>query len=390
MRAARGQKRAVSDNPARQMRRSFSAAKADGDDDGAAKASAASEDSVVKREPPSAPAAPAAGKDDMDKKCKVGGSGASSNSSGISSSSSSGSSSDGSSSSSSSCSDNSSSDDDDPEETHIAPITDARTVTFDIADLNPHLTCRLCNGYFRDAHTIVECLHTFCKSCLFKLFSSATKSKAKCPHCKVSLAANPRTSVIADRTLQQMVDKIFPKMAADDEAAEHAFYAERNIPLREEFRANDMGEEASGGGGGGGGGRSGDRGGGSGGSGSSGKGRGGANAKRPRLSRKARDKDNGEAISFKLAPEAGPDTPVEMALLPLDKPFLRTSGNLKVVHLKKYLMKKLALKNVAEIEILCKGETLGQELSLLFISKSRWLDADRDLVLNYRSCEENS
>ena len=31
-----------------------------------------------------------------------------------------------------------------------------------VADLNKHFTCSICNGYFRDAHTISECLHT-CK-----------------------------------------------------------------------------------------------------------------------------------------------------------------------------------------------------------------------------------
>ena len=192
----------------------------------------------------------------------------------------------------------------------------------------------------------------------------------------MALAANPRNSVIADRTLQEVVDKIFPGLGAADEAAEVAFYAARSIPLREQFRKKrdpdvKVEEEEGGGAGGAGGGAEGGR---------------RANPKRPR---KARDKDNGEAISFKLAPESGDNTPKEMELLPLDKPFLRTSGKLKVVHLKKYLMKKLALKNVAEIEILCKGETLGQELSLLFISKSRWLDSGRDLVLNYRSCQDN-
>ena len=31
-----------------------------------------------------------------------------------------------------------------------------------VTDLNCHFTCSICNGYFRDAHTISECLHT-CK-----------------------------------------------------------------------------------------------------------------------------------------------------------------------------------------------------------------------------------
>ncbi|CAM9484052.1 unnamed protein product, partial [Phaeothamnion confervicola] len=39
-----------------------------------------------------------------------------------------------------------------------------------LRDLNPHLVCPLCNGYFRDAYTIPECMDTFCKSCLYKHF----------------------------------------------------------------------------------------------------------------------------------------------------------------------------------------------------------------------------
>ncbi|CAM9855348.1 unnamed protein product, partial [Chrysoparadoxa australica] len=34
-------------------------------------------------------------------------------------------------------------------------------------DLNPFLTCSLCKGYLRDPHTVTECVHTFCKSCIF-------------------------------------------------------------------------------------------------------------------------------------------------------------------------------------------------------------------------------
>lgn len=29
-----------------------------------------------------------------------------------------------------------------------------------ITDLNAHITCKICNGYFVDASTIIECLHT--------------------------------------------------------------------------------------------------------------------------------------------------------------------------------------------------------------------------------------
>jgi hypothetical protein len=78
------------------------------------------------------------------------------------STSSSGSGSDSDSSSSSSSSDDTSDSDlvDDDEEGYRPP--DKEFIDVPVAELNPFLSCTLCNGYFRDAHTTVECLHT-CK-----------------------------------------------------------------------------------------------------------------------------------------------------------------------------------------------------------------------------------
>ncbi len=66
---------------------------------------------------------------------------------------------------SSSSSDSSDSDaggdsDDDGEEGYVPPTS--LFVDLTVSTLNPFLTCMLCGGYFRDAHTSVECLHT-CK-----------------------------------------------------------------------------------------------------------------------------------------------------------------------------------------------------------------------------------
>lgn len=41
-----------------------------------------------------------------------------------------------------------------------------RTTRIKITELNPHLMCALCGGYFIDATTIVECLHSCeCPAC---------------------------------------------------------------------------------------------------------------------------------------------------------------------------------------------------------------------------------
>lgn len=61
-------------------------------------------------------------------------------------------------------------------------VKDMRLIRLRLDDLNPHLMCRICSGYFRDAHTITECLHTFCKSCLLRHFDQGHRT---CPHCKV-------------------------------------------------------------------------------------------------------------------------------------------------------------------------------------------------------------
>ena len=38
------------------------------------------------------------------------------------------------------------------------------------SDLHQFLKCSICTGFFRDAHTINECLDTFCKACIIKYF----------------------------------------------------------------------------------------------------------------------------------------------------------------------------------------------------------------------------
>ena len=56
------------------------------------------------------------------------------------------------------------------DDTYYAPqvttsADDVRTLTFQTRILNQHLICTLCMGYFNDACTIIECLHTFCRAC---------------------------------------------------------------------------------------------------------------------------------------------------------------------------------------------------------------------------------
>jgi len=76
----------------------------------------------------------------------------------------------------------------------------------------------------------------------------------------------------------------------------------------------------------------------------------------------------------------------------LRKPILRTSGQLKVQQLKKYLIEKLKLdvNSSPTIDVLCNGDPLGEELSLKFISRTRWHHPNQNLCLHYRFGEDGT
>jgi hypothetical protein len=73
----------------------------------------------------------------------------------------------------------------------------------------------------------------------------------------------------------------------------------------------------------------------------------------------------------------------------LPKPYLKTSGQIKVSQLKKYISKKLRLDDGVKVELLCRGDPLGGELSLHFVMRTRWVvpnddELGTDFVLHYR------
>ncbi|KAK6300411.1 hypothetical protein J4Q44_G00285090 [Coregonus suidteri] len=76
-----------------------------------------------------------------------------------------------------------------------------------ITELNPNLICPLCVGYFIDATTIVECLHSFCKTCIVAFL----ETNKFCPRCDVQVHKTcPQLSIRSDKTLQDIVYKLVP------------------------------------------------------------------------------------------------------------------------------------------------------------------------------------
>ncbi|KAB0794630.1 hypothetical protein PPYR_11469 [Photinus pyralis] len=90
-----------------------------------------------------------------------------------------------------------------------------------IVELNNYLTCKLCRGYFIDATTIIECLHTFCRSCIVQYL---VKNKY-CPVCDVQVhKTKPLLNIRPDKTLQDIVYKLVPRLFQNEMCRRREFY----------------------------------------------------------------------------------------------------------------------------------------------------------------------
>ncbi|CAL8101419.1 unnamed protein product [Calicophoron daubneyi] len=89
--------------------------------------------------------------------------------------------------------------------------------------INPLLTCRLCDGYLIDATTVVECLHSFCRSCIV----SHLKFHTTCPVCDTLLhKTRPYYAIRPDRALQAIVYKLIPNLFEKEMAQRRKYYKE--------------------------------------------------------------------------------------------------------------------------------------------------------------------
>ncbi|XP_010557169.1 PREDICTED: E3 ubiquitin protein ligase DRIP2 isoform X2 [Tarenaya hassleriana] len=70
------------------------------------------------------------------------------------------------------------------------------------------MTCPLCNKLLRDATTISECLHSFCRKCIYE---KITEEEIECcPVCNIDLGGAPLEKLRPDHNLQDLRAKIFP------------------------------------------------------------------------------------------------------------------------------------------------------------------------------------
>ena len=106
------------------------------------------------------------------------------------------------------------------------------TITFSLSTVHDYLICELCDGYYRDPYTITDCLHTFCKSCLFCAVECGCY-ECPSPGCKVYLGKDPLRMVeernaVSDRGLQEFIDRIvFPDIVEQEQEEEKKFYEQQ-------------------------------------------------------------------------------------------------------------------------------------------------------------------
>ena len=171
--------------------------------------------------------------------------------------------------------------------------------------------------------------------------------------------------------MESIVDKLFPELKGADDEAEKEFYAKRGIKLKRQFREVALSDDDEDGG------------------------EEGTKAKRQKSQQTeytSPTQPKRDEMDFRLVPD---DTVDAAHSLPrLDMTSIRASDHLKISQIKKYLMMKLHLADrrgipASAIEICCNGGTVGDEISLTFIERTRWMQAGKEMILTYRKRQES-
>uniref|UniRef100_A0A8C5LL84 Polycomb group RING finger protein 2 n=1 Tax=Jaculus jaculus TaxID=51337 RepID=A0A8C5LL84_JACJA len=200
-------------------------------------------------------------------------------------------------------------------------------ICIEITELNPHLMCALCGGYFIDTTTIVECLHSFCKTCIVRYL----ETNKYCPMCDVQVhKTRPLLSIRSDKTLQDIVYKLVPGPFKDEMKRRRDFYAAYPLTEVPNCSNKDLGEVL--------------------------------------------EQDRGLSIEFY---EGGRDREEKKGLLENgegDKEkqtgvlFLRCPAAMTVMHLAKFLHNKMDVPSKYKVEVLYEDEPLKEYYTLMDIA----------------------
>lgn len=248
-----------------------------------------------------------------------------------------------------------------------------------LRDLNAHITCSICFGYLIDATTVIECLCTFCKTCIVKHLEEHNT----CPNCKELIHhSHPREHIRFDRTLQTIVYKVVPGLQEQVERLQREYEAAHQEPVVEE-QEEEKGSDTE------------------------------CNGETlplppPPLVTKDTNGSAPRRIRSPLPPmhttndyivpvqvdihkatlngnrnDTEPDEK-KSRLGELAKPILGCPARCPIRVIKKLVQTKLKVQDGMELDILCNDEILGKDHTLEFIKMTRWRTKDLPLVLTYR------
>lgn len=242
-----------------------------------------------------------------------------------------------------------------------------------LSTLNEHLSCVLCKGYLIEATTIVECLHTFCKSCIYKHFM---KKNITCPKCNnIVHQSHPLNYISFDRTMQDIVYKLVPNLEEKEIAREKSFYKKRGLAYPKEHQAENNNNSTS---------STNNK------NNNNSNGNSNNNNNSNNNSYNRNHEHNGsnasnyhrmdEQINLTLEPHHACD------LKNLKKKYIRCSCQATVTHLKKLIALKLYnnMDKHKEVDLLCNDNLLGKDHTLKFVSVTEWRHRVPPIKLCYR------
>lgn len=210
--------------------------------------------------------------------------------------------------------------------------------------LNSHITCKICRGYLVDATTVTECLHTFCKSCLVKHLEEHNT----CPTCNIVIhQSHPLQYISFDRTMRDIVYKLVPNLQNDEIRREKEFYRLRGLPCPKDNQLNPNETEE------------------------------------PNKNNDVHAENDyhrqDEQVNVCLES-------ISSSLKSLKRRYIRCSAQATILHLKKFIAKKIlnGMERYTEIDTLCNDELLGKDHTLKFVYVTRWRFQNPPLTLQYR------
>ncbi|EDO37126.1 predicted protein, partial [Nematostella vectensis] len=223
-----------------------------------------------------------------------------------------------------------------------------------IRDVNPHIVCSLCAGYFVEATTVTECLHTFCKSCIVKYLQS---SKC-CPTCNLQIhETQPLLNLQLDRTMQDVVHKVVPGIEEDEERRKREFYDLRGLPVERPAmlihgkKCNNL------------------------------------TVCFYDFSEHKNSYRDDELVSLCIERYGLSVNRVLCSLQTLSKKYLRCSVRMRILNLQRYLNTKLKLPVTQKVEVLCNNHVILPCRTMKFVWITEWIDKEAPMVLQYRITE---